>query len=163
MSKKEESRRQFCRRVMKYAWRLFKKGGGWLYSFANYLKLAWRSLKGVDGFRHSKVVGVTFYNSINEGGANRQKVIAALLKYPKEMISIYLKREADNIYDPRAIAVYAGVKDKGSAMIGYLNRDEAYILAPRMDVGNYAITILEDITGGGSYNYGVNISYTLLQ
>lgn len=93
MSKREVSRRQLCRSVMKYAWRLFKKGGGWFYRFANCLKLAWRSLRGVGGFKQSKVVGVSFNNNAKEGGVSRQRIIDALLKYPKWMISIHFKRE----------------------------------------------------------------------
>lgn len=91
MSKKELTRRELCSRVMKQAWK-FKKGGGWFYSFANCLRLTWSSIKGViEGFRHSRVVGVSFKNSTQEGGADRQKVIAALLKYPKWMISIHFR------------------------------------------------------------------------
>lgn len=102
----------------------------------------------MESFIHSNVAGITFKNSTREGGVSRQKIIAALLKYPREMISINVKRKTYNIYDPRAIAVYAQVKGKGEAMIGYLSKDEAYNIAPRMDSGNDVVVILGDITGG---------------
>ncbi len=73
----------------------------------------------------TKIAGVTF--------GNRQKLLDRLTAYPSDMISITLTREQSNPYDKNAVAVVAGVEGKGSAVIGYLPRNMAQMIAPLMD------------------------------
>ena len=60
----------------------------------------------------SKVAGVTH--------SNRQQLIGRLTSYQPEQITITLRRDTANIFDPNAIAVVATVEGKGSAVIGYI-------------------------------------------
>jgi single-stranded-DNA-specific exonuclease len=89
---------------------------------------------------YTKVVGVSF-----EG---RQNLIAGLAPGdPLELV-----READNAYDPNALAVRYG-----RLQLGYLRREIAQRLAPNVDAGDrYSISI-GSITGGGDRHIGVNI------
>ncbi len=88
----------------------------------------------------SKLVGVKF----SEMQAN-----IALCKPGDKLTMI---REPDNPFDPNAIKVY---KDK--MPLGYINRDLASQLAPRIDNGNKYMCIIQAVTGGGKKLHGVNI------
>jgi single-stranded-DNA-specific exonuclease len=65
----------------------------------------------------TRVVGVTY-----EG---RQKVVALLTQWEQ----VFLIREPDNAFDPNAVKVVRWDHQQ----VGYLNRELAKILAPRMD------------------------------
>lgn len=94
---------------------------------------------------HSKLVGVTF-----EG---RQKVIATLRG--KEPLRV--RREKDNQYDPKAVAVDVYKNDEWLP-IGYIAKDKNADISRSLDAGETAYIQISDITGGGDRNYGVNIS-----
>ena len=98
---------------------------------------------------YSKVFGVT-YN-------NRQDIIKGL----EEGQALELKREKDNQYDQNAIAVYVNNKsnhsNKITAQIGYIKKELAAELAPRMDKGETFKCKIKKITGKGKKNRGVNI------
>ncbi len=158
MSKKEVSRRETCRRVMNYAHMLFRKSGGWT-DFKACLKLAWKMIK--DAMRcliRSTVKGVTFENS---NKVNRQMVIQRLASYDPDDVSLFFKRESENLYDENAVCVMASVRSKGVAQLGYLGKEEARIVGPILDKGHHALVFLEKIIGGGDLNYGVVLSYAL--
>ena len=90
--------------------------------------------------RYSKVAGVTFYNRQNYvKNCNAGDVLT-------------LQREKNNAYDRNAIAVY----HKGK-QIGYIAKELASELAPKIDAGTQYRCYVEQRTGGGSYAYGVNI------
>lgn len=73
-----------------------------------------------------KVVGVTF---TNEGtGEKRSEIIRELMNVDKKDINIQLVREPENKYDINAIKVLANEKQ-----IGYIGKEYAQILAPKMD------------------------------
>jgi hypothetical protein len=82
-------------------------------------------------------VGVTF--------ENRQAVVALLT----EREQVYLIREPDNPFDLNAVKVVRWDRQQ----FGYLNRELAKILAPRMDrQGRPIKAIVTTLTGG--YNPG---------
>ena len=85
----------------------------------------------------TRVVGVTF--------ENRQAVVALLT----EREQVFLIREPDNAFDSNAVKVQRWDHQQ----IGYLNRELAKILAPRMDrYGRPIKAIVTTLTGG--YNPG---------
>lgn len=94
---------------------------------------------------HSKLVGVTF-----EG---RQDVIKSLRG--KEPLRV--RREKDNKYDPRAVAVDVYKNDEWIP-IGYIAKDKNKDISETLDAGNTVYISIGDITGGGDRSYGVNIS-----
>ena len=93
---------------------------------------------------HSKVVGVTFNG--------RQRFIPGLRMGDE----LQMKRERWNQYDNNAIAVYDG---RGN-QLGYISKELASDMAPKIDGGiQYRITVAS-VTGGNGYSYGVNILIT---
>ena len=94
---------------------------------------------------HSKLVGVTF-----EG---RQDIISTLRG--KEPLRV--RREKDNKYDPRAVAVDVYKNDEWLP-IGYIAKDKNKDISETLDAGNTVYISISDITGGGDRSYGVNIS-----
>lgn len=99
----------------------------------------------------TKTAGVTH--------GNRQKLLARLSRYSPDEITINLQREQDNAADRNAVQVVAAVKGKGSAVMGYLNRQLAAAIAPLLDKGKEVISMFLAVTGGAEYylNYGLNI------
>ncbi len=89
---------------------------------------------------YTKVVGVSF-----EG---RQDVVAGLA--PGDRLT--LRREAENAFDPNAIAVAFG-----SLALGYLRREIAARVAPNIDASIAYEATVDGITGGGDRHVGVNI------
>lgn len=100
----------------------------------------------------TKTAGVTH--------GNRQKLLARLTRYAPEEITIQLQREKNNPADENAVQVVAAVRGKGSAVMGYLNRQLAAAIAPLLDKGKRVVSAFKAITGGEEYflNYGLNIS-----
>lgn len=100
----------------------------------------------------TKTAGVTH--------SNRQKLLARLSRYSPDEITIKLQREQDNAADSNAVQVVAAVRGKGSAVMGYLNRQLAAAIAPLMDKGKEIRSAFQAVTGGSEYylNYGLNIS-----
>lgn len=88
----------------------------------------------------SKVAGVTH--------SNRQQLISRLTTYQPEQITVTLRRDKENIFDPNAIAVVAAVEGKGSAVVGYIPALTAIKLARLMDVGITVKAMLEGVVGG---------------
>jgi hypothetical protein len=93
---------------------------------------------------NSKLVGVTF-----EG---RQAVISTLTG--KEQLRV--RREADNEYDPNAVAVDVQ-KDKEWLPIGYIAKDKNLEIAKSLDANIPVEIVLSTITGGDGKSFGVNI------
>lgn len=104
--------------------------------------------------RYSKLAGVTFSNS--ETGMNRQRIISKLSRSGELSAGTELKllREPNNRYDRNAIAVYS----PGGEQLGYLSRNDAANVAPKIDRGEKCKVIVQQVTGGDAENvYGVNI------
>jgi single-stranded-DNA-specific exonuclease len=88
----------------------------------------------------TKIVGVSF-----EG---RQDVVAGL----SEGLALRFERQPDNEFDANAIAVHAG-----ALQLGFLKKEIAKHLAPRIDAGiDYHVEV-GSLTGGGTKHFGVNI------
>ncbi len=103
----------------------------------------------------TKATGVTH--------GNRQKLLERLTRYKLDDITVTLQRERDNTHDPNAVQIVAAVRNKGAAMIGYINRELAAALAPLMDKGAEIVSCFKAITGGGApyINYGFNLELTV--
>lgn len=90
---------------------------------------------------------------------NRQNVLALLTKYNPADIAVKLVRDRLNAFDSNAIAVTAVIKDKVSAVIGYLPKAVASVVAVLMDKGINVNADTLSIVGGYSdhENYGARI------
>lgn len=100
----------------------------------------------------TKAVGVTF--------GKRQVLLERLTRYAADNITVQLKRDRLNLFDLNAVQIIAKVRGKGSAVIGYLNRELAAAIAPLLDKGKEVPSSFKGVTGGAAYNltYGLNIS-----
>ena len=103
----------------------------------------------------TRAAGVTY--------GNRQKLLSRLARYTAEQITITLRHEQGNRFDRNAVQVVAGVKGKGSGVIGYLNRQLAAVVAPLIDKGKSVVSSFRAVTGGAEQllTYGLNISITV--
>ncbi|MDQ6826631.1 MAG: DEAD/DEAH box helicase [Candidatus Eremiobacteraeota bacterium] len=90
---------------------------------------------------YTKIVGVSF-----EG---RQDLVAGL----EQGLDLALVRQVANPHDPNAIAVHYG-----ALQVGFLKRQIAKHLASQIDDGMRYRARIESITGGGTRNWGANIS-----
>lgn len=103
----------------------------------------------------TKTAGVTY--------GKRQGLLDRLNRYSAEDITISLRRENGNAYDPNAVQIVAGVRGKGSAVMGYVGRELAKVIAPLLDAGKAVKASFEAITGGHEFrlNYGLNVAISL--
>ena len=90
---------------------------------------------------HTKIVGVSF-----EGRQDR--VLGLALGDELQLV-----REPANPYDPNAVAVRYG-----TLALGFLRREIAKRLAPKIDAGTRYTARVASVTGGGERNTGVNIA-----
>lgn len=93
---------------------------------------------------HSKIVGVTF-----EG---RQAVLSVLAGSEP----LRVRREAENEYDPNAVAVDAYI-NKEWLPVGYIAKDKNSDIAATLDAGKDVFIKIGSVTGGGSKSFGLNI------
>lgn len=135
----------FRRKVMQIANRLVGQG----YIRANAMQTAWRLIKA--HAVSAKVAGTSF--------DNRQNVLALLTKYDPADVSVKLVRDRFNAFDSNAVAVTAAVKGKVSAVIGYLPKAVASVVAALMDKGLQVFSDTLRIIGGYAdrENYGARI------
>lgn len=135
----------FRRKVMQIANRLVGQG----YIRACAMKTAWKLIKA--HAVSTKVVGTSF--------DNRQNVLALLTKYNPADVSVKFVRDRSNAFDKNAVAVTAAVKGKVSAVIGYLPKAVASVVAVLMDKGLQIMSDTISIVGGysGHENYGARI------
>lgn len=101
----------------------------------------------------TRAAGVTY--------GNRQKLLSRLARYTAEQITITLRHERGNRFDRNAVQVVAGVKGKGSAVIGYLNRQLAAVVAPLIDKGKSVVSSFRAVTGGESLHLTYGLSFEL--
>jgi hypothetical protein len=101
----------------------------------------------------SKLVGVTH---LNEDGSPRQ----AIIKECRSGERLRLVREPNNQYDPCAVAVHRLTGEQ----LGYLSRDVAAEIAPRLDRGSPVDVEVAQVTGGGWWIFrktrGINVRIT---
>lgn len=94
---------------------------------------------------HSKIVGTTF--------ENRQDILAHM----EGNESLRVRREPENQYDPRAVAVDVDIKGKWYP-VGYIAKDKNKDIAEALDAGRDVEIKLSEITGGDKgKNLGMNI------
>lgn len=94
---------------------------------------------------HSKIVGTTF--------ENRQDILAHL----EGNESIRVRREPENQYDPRAVAVDVDIKGRWYP-VGYIAKDKNKDIAEALDAGREVEIKLSEVTGGDKgKNLGMNI------
>lgn len=93
---------------------------------------------------------------------NRQTLLNHLTRYKPEDITVQLRREQTNAHDSNAIQIVAAVRNKGAAVIGYINRELAAALAPLLDKGAEIASRFNAILGGErGYNYGLALELTV--
>lgn len=94
---------------------------------------------------------------------NRQTLLERLTRYSADDITVTLQREQSNAHDRNAIQIVATVRNKGAAVIGYINRELAAALAPLLDKGAEIASRFKAVTGGGApyMNYGFNLELTV--
>lgn len=134
--------------AMVQAWSVWRNMEIFTYSTSDILRQTGVKPRRID----TKTAGVTH--------GNRQKLLARLSRYSPEDITIKLQHEQDNAADKNAVQVIAAVRGKGSAVMGYLNRQLAAAIAPLLDKGKVVASSFRAITGGAEYylNYSLNIS-----
>lgn len=117
------------------------------------MRRAWRTVK--QRVIHTNTAGVT--------RGNRQTLLYRLTQYSADLISVTLRREPENAADKNAVQVIAAVKGKGSAVMGYLNRQLAEAIAPLLDKGKQVLAKFEAVTGGAEafLNYGLNVGISV--
>ena len=117
------------------------------------MRRAWRTVK--QRVIHTKTAGVT--------RGNRQTLLYRLTRYSADLISVTLRKEPENAADKNAVQVIAAVKGKGSAVMGYLNRQLAEAIAPLLDKGKQVLARFEEVTGGAEHylNYGLNVGISV--
>lgn len=153
MSIKEQRRRNIASAVFKQAWRFKKRTILFTLSLAASLKLAWRAVRSMVRIRHSKVAGVS----------RRQAVLWRLAQYNQEDIILYFEREPENQFDSNAVQVVVAVKARGKAVLGYMKKELAAVIAPILDAGAQALVLFDGVTGTGSKGLlGCNYSYIII-
>jgi single-stranded-DNA-specific exonuclease len=107
---------------------------------------------------HTKIRGVT---KQNPDGANRQQIIK---QWCRSGDALFLVREPNNPVDPNAVQVrrivYGDTQDKYrlGEQIGYVSRELAEDLAPKMDFEKFVLFAwIMNVTGEDSDSLGVNI------
>lgn len=94
---------------------------------------------------HSKIVGTTF--------ENRQDILAHL----EGDENLRVRREPENQYDPRAVAVDVDIKGKWYP-VGYIAKDKNKDIAEALDAGREVEISISEVTGGDKgKNLGMNI------
>lgn len=94
---------------------------------------------------HSKIVGTTF--------ENRQDILAHL----EGNENLRARREPENQYDPRAVAVDVDIKGKWYP-VGYIAKDKNKDIAEALDAGREVEIKISEVTGGDNgKNLGMNI------
>lgn len=107
------------------------------------------------GTFYSKIAGVTYSNT-GTNTQNRQRIIAELVRRGQleNGTELHLQRMPDNPYDCNAVAVLA----PDGRQLGFLPRDIAQNVSPRMRSGTVYRIFVEAVTGGDADSYyGVNI------
>ncbi len=137
--------KEIRKKVMQIANRLHYKSG---LDRSTALVKAWRLIR--THAVSTRVAGTSF--------DNRQNVLF-LKSYQPEQISIKLVRDRQNTFDTNAVAVVAAVKGKVSAVIGYLPKAVASVVAVIIDKGLNILSDTLSIVGGyaGHENYGARI------
>lgn len=133
------------KKVMQIANRLVGQG----YVRACAMATAWKLIK--SHTLSTRVTGTSF--------DNRRNVLELIAKYNPADVSVKLVRDSSNAFDSNAVAVTAAIKGKVSAVIGYLPKAVAAVVAVLMDKGLAVLSDTLSIVGGYAdrENYGARI------
>ena len=104
----------------------------------------------MNGF-FTKLVGVTFDNL---DGVNRQEILSDLFENYDPNVKVFLKakREIDNPYDSKAVAIFT----EDDKQVGYLSRKVNETVAPWIDEGWGLLVEIVSVNGDLG-NIGINI------
>lgn len=140
--------REIRQKVMQMANRLVKQG----YIRANAMRTAWQLVK--RKALSVKVAGTSF--------GNRQNMLQQVTRMP-ENAAACLVRDRKNAFDKNAVAVVAAVGEAAKAVIGYLPKAVACVVAVLLDNGLHVTVNRLCVTGGyGAYeNYGARLILSL--
>ncbi len=127
--------------------------------WSNILRLSWGITKKQIHLSNSYAKGVTFSN---EDGVSRQRILKALSKYPSDVISLSLIPEPDNGFDPNALSIWAGIKDRGSAKVGYVDKNLANIIHLYIMEGFTPIVIFKKVFLNMAYIYSLEFAYGIV-
>lgn len=105
-----------------------------------------KPMKNASRVYHSKIAGVTY--------DNRQLYVSKLK--PGQYLQVI--RERFNSYDRNAVAL-----SDGEHTLGHLKQEMASLAASALDAGRTVNVKVVEVTGGGNYNYGVNIQVMIEQ
>jgi hypothetical protein len=85
-----------------------------------------------------------------------RRALAGTIRKEDGIVGIRCKREPDNDYDANAIAVYLPTRLLHGRQLGYLRRDAAAVLAPRLDDGSLRIVgvTLAELYAENDWNEG---------
>jgi hypothetical protein len=159
MSRKEARRRSIASSVLRRSHQLWRMGIRTCVTWSTLLKLCWRLLKKELDTSVSRVSGVTFSN---EDGYSRQMIIEGLSKHPRGLYWLGLRRERNNAYDENAIRVDAIRVGNKSALLGYLPRELAQVLAPEIDGGKEVYVVDFTFSQGWNGIYGIKVYYACI-
>ena len=99
----------------------------------------------------TKIVGVSFQNG---NGSDRQAALASLLSETLPL-TLTMKPEPDNQYDPYAIAILT----PSGVQLGYIRKNLSFSIAKMIEYGYHVKVELLTLTGTEdfSHHYGANI------
>jgi single-stranded-DNA-specific exonuclease len=108
---------------------------------------------------YAKVAGIT---KENPDGQSRQHLVS---KHAFEGCTVTLVREPQNQYDSNAILVTIpkkGSKTGEMVEIGYVDKENAAYIAPKIDNGQVVECQIRHLTGGtNGHNIGINLDITV--
>ena len=152
MTESEKRRRNTARLVMIQAWRYLRRNPSAIgKSLA--LTLGWATVRSKAFFQYTKARGVTF--------DGRQRLLAKLQDVEAQRITLRLKRDTTNRYDPNAVKVIATVDGIRQACVGFLSRDMACGVSEKLLAGKRYVAFYEGVTGGIDRRYGINLSVVI--
>lgn len=136
------------KKVMTIGNKLRKSGS----SLRESLKLAWYFVK-----KKSICINVK-----GTAFGKRQRALAHLVNYSKNIIKIYLVREPRNSFDKDAVAVVVRVLGRGSYKMGYISKNIAAAVSILLDKKYSISTAFESVVGGPledmKLSYGLKIN-----
>ena len=120
------------------------------YSRSEAMRQAWRI---------AKLPDITVKVKGTASAPLRQTALEHLPRYSPEDVSFKIAADVNNPVDKNAVAVIAGVKNKGSFLIGYLPKELAANISPFLTSGVKLYTT-GTVTGGYEpyMNYGARIT-----
>lgn len=129
------------------------------YPWSDILRLSWGITKKEIHLSNSYAKGVTFSN---EDNVSRQRILKALSRYPSDVITLSLIHEPDNEFDPNALSLWAGVKEKGSAKVGYVDKHLASIIHLYIMEGFTPIVLFKKLFLNMAYIYSLEFAYGIV-